>query len=245
MPTTEREAVIAEAVCGLTHRADGFDPLELLHDLTDHALALLPVQGAGVTVLDERGEVSYATASDECCRELEEIQVDLDEGPCVDSARDGALLAPVELGHGRPGDLRWPRFTRHARAVGVIAVAAVPLSAPGYTLGALNLMIARPPLPSPLDVRLAQVLATAVAGRFQLQQRLHSQETVVGQLQGALHSRIVIEQAKGVLSERHRISMDEAFARLRAHARSRRRKLSELAAEVAEGQGPAELNAQR
>ncbi|WP_369216414.1 ANTAR domain-containing protein [Streptomyces flavofungini] len=245
MPSTDREAAVAEAVVDLAHRVADFDPLELLHDLTFHAVALLPAQGAGVTLLNEHGAVAYATASDERCRELEECQVDLDEGPCLDSARSGDLLPAVDLTDGSPGARRWPRFAPQARAAGVIAVGAVPLKAPEYTLGALNLLIVRPPLPAPPDLRIAQALASAATGCLLHQRQLRSREAVVGQLQRALNSRIVIEQAKGVLSERLSISMDQAFARLRGHARSRGQKLSELATQVATGSGPAELDPSR
>ncbi|MEU4203511.1 ANTAR domain-containing protein [Streptomyces sp. NPDC039022] len=241
MPATEREARIAEAVRGLVHRSADFDPLELLHDLTEHAMALLPVAGAGVTVLDDLGRVEYATASDERCRRLEEVQIELDEGPCLDATRGGTVVAPASLTG--PAALRWPRFARRARRVGVTAVAAVPLRTSGATAGALNLMSGPgPELPTANDLRIAQALADATAACFGHQHDLHDQAVLIQQLSTALESRLVIEQAKGVLSERLRVSLDDAFAQLRAHARARQLKLTVLAASVAQGSVPSELS---
>ncbi|WP_197684735.1 hypothetical protein [Amycolatopsis keratiniphila] len=111
MPTTEREFVVAEAVLNLVNRSDNFDPLDMLYDLTTHVVALLPIRSAGITILDEHGQVDYVHASDEICRRLEEDQIELGEGPCVDSTRTGAVLAPTTLHRYGPAPLRWPRFT--------------------------------------------------------------------------------------------------------------------------------------
>lgn len=241
MPATQREALVAEAVLDLAHRTTNFDLLDLLYDLTEHALALLPAQGAGVTVLDSRGRVTYATASDERCRELEEVQVDLGEGPCLDSARSQETLGPVVLDPGADAQ-QWPRFSRYAHQVGITAISAVPLHTNGIRLGALNLMNAEPPLPTPLDLRVAQSLATAAATSFHYQYQLRGQDEVLDQLQQALHGRIVIEQAKGMLSERFTVSVDQAFTRMRESARTRGLTLSEIATQVAYRAAPVELN---
>ncbi|MFI0259528.1 ANTAR domain-containing protein [Streptomyces sp. NPDC017056] len=241
MSTTDREIRIAHAVLELTHRRADFDPLELLHDLTAQAVALLPVRCAGITVLDREGnDAVYVTASDDLCLALEEDQGELNEGPCLDSARTQRPLPVLSL-TGPPGSLRWPRFAPRARRAGIMAVAAVPLRLPQVPLGALNLLMAEPPYPSSRDLRLAQVLADATSTALAFRQEIAEMEQVLGQLQTALDSRLVIEQAKGALSVRLNVSLDEAFQRLRAHARSHQRQLTELSAQVARGQVPAEL----
>ncbi|MFI2242135.1 GAF and ANTAR domain-containing protein [Streptomyces chrestomyceticus] len=242
MDITESQARVAEAMRDLVHRTTDFDPLELLHDLTAHVAALLPVAGAGVTVLDELERVEYATASDERCRHLEQVQIELDEGPCLEATRTGLAL-PVSSLTGPPA-LRWPRFARNARRVGITAVAAVPLRSPAVTIGALNLMLSdqdSDTAPDGPQMRIAQALADATASCFGHRQEARDQASVTEQLTIALDSRLVIEQAKGVLSERLKVPVDEAFQRLRRHARARQQKLTALATEIAQGAIPTEL----
>ncbi|WP_181771614.1 GAF and ANTAR domain-containing protein [Amycolatopsis pittospori] len=239
MPTTEREFVVAEAVLSLADRGNDFDPLEMLHDLTTHVVALLPVRSAGITILDEYGQVDYVTASDEVCRRLEEDQIELGEGPCVDSARTGTALTPTTL---RPSDSpppRWPRFTPRALRAGITSVAAVPLRDADTVIGALNLMISAPSMPTRHDLRLAQTLADAAVVCLRQRRVLLGKDAIIDQLQTALDSRIVIEQAKGFLAAHCQITVDEAFSRLRSHSRDNQRKLSDLAAQVAQGSIPA------
>ncbi|GHE69305.1 transcriptional regulator [Streptomyces longispororuber] len=241
MPTTDREARIADAVLDLVHRRADFDPLELLHDLTGQVVALLQVRCAGVTVLDrDTHEPVHVTASDELCLALEQEQSALGEGPCIDSARARQPL-PVTPLTGPPGSVRWPRFAPYARRAGITAVAAVSLGLPQMALGGMNLMMTHPAGVSDQDLRLARTLADAAAVALAHQQQLIDKDTVLAQLQRALDSRLVIEQAKGVLSASLHLSMDEAFQRLRVHARSRQQKLTELAARIARGDVPAEL----
>ncbi|WP_229853207.1 ANTAR domain-containing protein [Streptomyces violascens] len=235
------DVLAAQAVVDLAARADGFDVLELLHDLTTHAVSLLGVSSAGVTILDETGQVDYVTASDETCRRLEEDQLELDEGPCVDSTRTGNALAPVLLRADRPSRRRWPRFTPRALAAGITNVAAVPLRTPQHPLGALNLL-STGRVPTREDLCLAQVLADAAGVCLQHRQTLLAKDEVICELETALESRIVIEQAKGVLASRLGIDVEEAFVRLRGHARSRQQKLTELAAQITRGSVPAELD---
>ncbi|MET8683579.1 GAF and ANTAR domain-containing protein [Streptomyces sp. NPDC004732] len=244
MPVTPRDVLAAQSVLDLASRTDGFDILELLHDLTMHTVSLLGVRSAGVTILNEAGEVDYLTASDETCRRLEEDQLELGEGPCVDSTRTGDMLAPVLLRAAHPSHWLWPRFTHRALRAGITSVAAVPLRTPQHPLGALNLMSAER-VPTREDLRLAQVLADAAGTCLHHRQALLTKDEIIGQLETALESRIVIEQAKGVLASRLGVDVEEAFTRLRSHARSRHQKLSELAAEVARGDVPADLDTTR
>ncbi|WP_069886171.1 GAF and ANTAR domain-containing protein [Streptomyces luteocolor] len=241
MSTTDREVHIARALLDLTHRPMDFDPLELLHDLTAQAVSLLPVQCAGITVLDHDGHNAlYVTASDELCLALEEDQSELREGPCLDSARRQQPL-PVTSLTGPPGSTRWPRFAPRAHEAGITAVAALTLHLPKLPMGALNLLMASPPYADSRDLQLAQTLCDAAGATLAFRQQLADKDQVLDQLQAALDSRLVIEQAKGVLTVRLGVGMDEAFQRLRATARSRRQKLTELATQIARGDVPADL----
>ncbi|MEV0263135.1 GAF and ANTAR domain-containing protein [Streptomyces sp. NPDC050617] len=241
MSATRHDVLAAQAVFDLASRPDGFDTLELLHDLTGHVVTLLGVRSAAVTVLNESGEVDYLTASDETCRGLEEDQIELGEGPCLDSARSGEALDPVLLNAARTSRRLWPRFTLRALNAGITSVAAVPLRTPRHQIGALNLMSSGR-VPTREDLGLAQVLADATGVCLHHRHMLRTEDEVIGQLETALASRIVIEQAKGVLASRLGVDTPEAFDRLRRHARSQQRKLSELAADVARGAVPAELD---
>lgn len=245
MLTTDRETQVAEAVLDLAARAVDCDVSDLLHDLTAHMVALLDIWAAGTTVRDESGQVDHLTASNEECRLLEEAQSKLGEGPCVDSTRSGTVLAPVVLGTSDPALRRWPRFTPRALRAGVVSVAAVPLRADGYTFGAVDLLGAGPTPPTGRDLRLAQALADAAGAWLRQRKALRTRDQVVEQLQTALTTRLVIEQAKGALAARLDIGVEESFALLRSHARARQMRLSDLATRVAQGAVPAELLAPR
>ncbi|WP_394427957.1 GAF and ANTAR domain-containing protein [Streptomyces sp. SGAir0957] len=236
MTVTTRELDMCRAVLDLMSRPPDLDVLELLHDLTAYAAAFVPVR-AGITVLDDAGDVAYLTASDELCRRFEQEQLDLDEGPCLDSARSHDPL-PVTSLDSEEAAARWPRFAPRALAASITAVAALPLHTPELMLGALNLISTGPPLPQERDLRLVQVLADAAALALTHRRDVVGREETIRQLQTALDSRIVIEQAKGVLAARLQVPMDEAFALLRAHARSSRQRLTVLATRIAGGDLP-------
>ncbi|GHE47153.1 transcriptional regulator [Streptomyces longispororuber] len=245
MSTTDREMRIAAAVLDLAHRPAGFEPLDLLHDLTTHARALLPVLCAGVIVLDPldgNKQAAHVTAPDDLCRRIVEFQVDAGEGPCLDSARSQRQLPLTLLTQSGPFPSGWSRFACYARERGITAVATATLRLPGLLLGALSLFMAGPPYCTASDLRLAQTLADAAVAALSGRQALAHQQETIDQLQHALDSRVVIEQAKGILSVRLGVSVDEAFARLRGHARSRRQKIALLASQIAQGGGPPELN---
>ncbi|MEW2387053.1 ANTAR domain-containing protein [Streptomyces venezuelae] len=160
----------------------------------------------------------------------------------MDSTRTGHLLPPVLLRAERRSRRLWPRFTPRALAAGITCMAAVPLRTVQHPLGALNLL-STGRVPTREDLCLAQALAEATGICLQHRQTMLAKDEIIGQLETALESRIVIEQAKGVLVSRLGIDADEALARLRGHARARRQKLTELAAEIAHGSVPADLDA--
>ncbi|MFF0738800.1 ANTAR domain-containing protein [Streptomyces sp. NPDC004111] len=242
MSSLPRDFLVARAVLELGSRPDGFDALELLHDLTAYAVRLVRVRSAGVTVLDENGDVDYVTASDEVCARLEEDQLDLDEGPCLDATRSGSILPPVTLHPAGPAFARWPRFAPRAAAAGFTSVAAVPLRTPRQSLGAVNLLQTGRATISFADLQVAQLLADAAGTRLHHRRSLLERDEVIAQLTGALQSRIVIEQAKGILAARLGTDVEDAFGRLRAHARTRQQKLTHLARQITQGQIPADLD---
>lgn len=232
---TSREERLAAALVELADTlADDFDLPDFLHTLTGHAVKLLDVDAAGAALLAPHSETIEATAWDEATKRQDRIQIGWDEGPCLDCARTGAPVPETALDS--PGvQTRWPRFSRWAIQHGFGAVAAVPLRLRAQTIGALALFHARPGQLCEADLRLGQALADAAAIGILQWRALHQQTALSGQLQTALDSRIVLEQAKGMLAERVGVSVDDAFTLLRGHARRTRTRLTVVAGQVIDG----------
>jgi hypothetical protein len=236
----DREQRLAETFVELADTlVDDFDVIDFLQVLAARCVELLDVAAAGIMLADQGGSLMTMAASDERARLLELFEIQNDEGPCRDCYRLGAAVINVSL----DGALeRWPQFAPQAATAGFRSANALPLRLRSQVIGSLNLFHASVDGLDSAGLRVAQALADAATIGILQQRARHSGEVVAGQLQAALTSRIVIEQAKGVLAERLRISTDSAFAVLRAAARSRNRLLSELAREVASGSAdPAQL----
>jgi hypothetical protein len=226
-----REQRLAETFVELadTLVAD-FDVIEFLQVLASRCVELLDVSAAGLVLADQGGSLRVVAASDERARLLELFEVQGDEGPCRDCYRLGAAVVNVDLG---AAGGRWPGFAPRAVAEGFGSANALPLRLRAQVVGSLNLFHAGAGGLVSLELRLAQALADAAAIGILQQRTIRHGEIAAAQLQAALTSRVVIEQAKGVLAERLQISTDDAFAVLRTAARSRSRPLSEVAREVA------------
>ncbi|WP_151478181.1 GAF and ANTAR domain-containing protein [Streptomyces albicerus] len=235
MPEQPHEERLAAAFVELADTLAGdFDVTHFLHTLSERCVDLLGIAAAGVILAAPRGGSPEVAGSDARTRDLERDAVDWDEGPCRDCLRTGRPVAGVLLDH---PDARaaWPRFAHRARDLGFHSVAAVPLRLRDEVIGALSLFLDEPGAPTPRQLRLGQALADfATIGLLQ-QRALRQQTLLAEQLETALESRILIEQAKGALAQQRRISVDEAFTLLRGHARSRQRRLSAVAREVLDG----------
>ena len=209
-----------------------FDLSEVLYDLTASCIELLDVDTAGVLLADEDGRLHTVASSHEGTRLLEIFQLQTDEGPCVDCYR---TAAPVSCGDVSGAGGRWPTFTPQARAEGIHSVHAVPMRVRGHVIGGLNLFRCRPGPVSATDLAIAQSFATAATIGILHTRAKRSSDLLNEQLQNALNSRVIIEQAKGFLAERHQESLTQAFARLRNHARSRGERLTAVARDVVGG----------
>ncbi|MFF3661712.1 GAF and ANTAR domain-containing protein [Streptomyces olivochromogenes] len=203
-----------------------FDLIDFLRLLTDRCVGMLDASDAGVLLAHRDGKLRVMAASDEQVRLLELFQLQNDEGPCLDCFRTGTPVIVPDLTR---EFARWPRFVTAAHRSGLGAVQALPMRLRDETVGALNLFRATP---GPFDLAatpLAQALAD-VATISLLQQRSSRRSTVLNeQLQTALHSRVLIEQAKGKLAERRGIDLEQAFTTPCGHARSHNRRLSDVA----------------
>ena len=229
--TRERQLVETFVDLADTLVAD-FDVIDFLHTLAKRSVQLLDVDAAGIMLINQRGNLHAAASSTENARLLELFEMQTDAGPCVDCCRTGLPVVNADL---PSNTVRWPRFAEAAQASGFVAVHALPLRLRETVIGALNLFCAGSRILTDDDVRTGQALADVATMGILSQRTIAQAELLAAQLQNALTSRIVIEQAKGVLAERRRISIDEAFKLLRDHARRHNLHLSDVARDVATG----------
>jgi transcriptional regulator with GAF, ATPase, and Fis domain len=210
----------------------GFDVIDFLHVLTDRSVQLLDVDAAGLLLADPRGELRVVAASSEAARLIELFQIQNDQGPCLDCFRSGQ---PVQAPDLTAATEHWPRFAPAAVQAGFTAVQALPMRLREQVIGALNLFRAAPGSFAAADVRVGQALADVATIGLLHERTMRRSDTLNEQLQTALNSRVVIEQAKGKLAERLGVDMDQAFNLLRDFARARNRRLSELAQAFVDG----------
>ncbi len=211
-----------------------FDVMELLTRLSERCVHILDASGTGILLGDPRGALQVVAASSGQAQLLELFQLQNDEGPCLDCYRSGEAVVFADLAEANP----WPQFGPVALEAGVPSVHAFPMRLRDQVVGTLNLFISEPRPLSDADVSVAQALAHAATIAILQDGAARGARTTVGQFRHALNSRVTIEQAKGILSEREGITTDEAFARLRAAARKHHLKLSGLAASVVERSVP-------
>lgn len=188
----------------------------VLTDLAERATTVLGVAGAGVSAL-ESGQLGFVTATDERCADLERAQAAEQAGPGVDACRNGMIVAVADL---TATSHDWGRYRQTAQDAGIAAVAAVPLCQDGECIGAVGLYdIARRDW-HPDDLAAVGILADMATGYLVHVRELDRQRRLNEQLREALDSRIVIEQAKGVLAAERHTTVDQAFEVLRRHARN-------------------------
>ena len=226
--TTPPVEELAEAFVDLAAAADESGSDDFLNLLADRCVRLLDVSAAGLSLVEDGGRTRAVGASGDGARTL----TLLDDGPGQDCQRTGAPVGIADLDAAR---MRWPEFSATATAAGFAAVHAVPMRRRADVFGALTLFRA---VPGPLDrvsTRIAQALADVAAIGLTQVRALRRQSDLTAQLQHALTSRVLIEQAKGITGERLGLGMDEAFALLRGYARSRNLRINELSATVVDG----------
>ncbi len=211
---------------------EDFDVVELMTLLTERSVELLDADAAGLLLRGESGRLHVVAATSKATEVVELFQTQNEEGPCHDCCSTGTPLNVADLA-GEEG--RWPRFAPVAVAAGFRAAHAFPLRLRGEVLGAMNLFRAEPVELAGPDLAVAQALADVATITLVQSRALVDAQIVQQQLQHALNSRIVIEQAKGVLAERRGCEMDEAFDLLRAFAREEGRRMGEVAADVVAG----------
>jgi GAF domain-containing protein len=206
---------------------DEFDLIEFLQLLASRTADLLDASPVGLLLADQHGRLEFMAASDENVKLLELFQVQNQEGPCLEAFRTGTPVVNADLEHAAD---RWPLFAPRAVEAGFRSVHAFPLRLRAERIGAMNVFSNHVGgRLTETDVQIVQALAD-VASIGLLQERAISRgELLTEQLQGALNSRIIIEQAKGAVAQARGVSVDEAFALIRAYGRSNHLRLGELA----------------
>lgn len=235
---TDRERLLADAFVGLADTlVDDYDVIDVLDRLVGYSVSLLAADAAGIMLADLNGRLRVVASSNEESNWTELMQLQADEGPCIDCVRSGRPVTVTDL---HDADDRWPRFTaalrdRDRNSNGFDryrSVHALPLRLRGEPIGAMNLFHCDPgPLPA-ADLSLGQALADIATIGILQERAIRDGEVLTEQLQHALNIRVIIEQAKGVLAQLGNIPMDSAFERLRRHARNHNARLGEIAGQV-------------
>lgn len=211
---------------------DEFDVIDFLDMLSHRTVELLQISACGVMVADHNDGLNVVAASSERTRSLELYQLQNVEGPCQECYQTGERVRSDDLAD---DDLRWPKFAPIARAAGFTAVEAVPMRLRDEVIGAMNLFSVTAQELDQQTVDLGQALADMATIGILHERVVRERQMLAEQLQTALDSRIVIEQAKGVIAERTGVSVQQAFGELRSYARRNNRKLADVAAAVIEG----------
>lgn len=205
---------------------DEFDLVAFLERVTSRVSEVVGAATAGILLADPQGELQFMAASDERTQMLELFQAQSGSGPCHDCFSTGTPVVNADLAQ---STLRWPLFAPLAVSVGFRSVHAFPMRLRQEAIGTLSLFGSDAIGMAEEDVRTVQAIADIATIGLLHERAVRRGEELTQQLQGALNSRIVIEQAKGAIAMLHACSVDEAFALLRAHSRQNNLRLGAVA----------------
>lgn len=208
---------------------DHYDVVDLLQTLVDTCVSTFEVTAAGLLLADGHGDLEVLVSTSEESRLVEAMQLSAASGPCIESFRTSSVVSVTDLDQ---GPAEWEQFREASRGQGFTAVHALPLRLRETTIGTLNLFLSSGEALSDRDLRSAQALADVATIGILHERTLRASDLAREQLQSALNSRVTIEQAKGILAYTHNVSMDEAFALLRSHARSNQLPLAIVAKQL-------------
>jgi len=195
-----------------------YDLPEALSELTESVTAVLGLCGSWVTMADD-GQLRFLAAVSQASAELERDHAQLHPFPCPcrDAYSSGEVVRVSDI---RQESTRWPEFSASATRLSMAGVAAIPMRLADQVIGALNLYSLEPRDWSDPDIAVARVLADVASSYVVNASKLHQQQQLSEQLQEALDSRVIIEQAKGITAQQHSITLDQAYQLMRRHARS-------------------------
>jgi GAF domain-containing protein len=214
---TAREELIADTFVELADTLVAeFDVIDFLHTLVERTVALLDADAGGIMLADQRGGLEVLAASSHEVRLVELFELQNDEGPCLEAYRTGEAVMKSDVTGMRAA---WPSFTIRLERAGFASAQAVPMRLREEVIGALNVFRTAPGALSQADMKMARALADVATVGLLQERTIRARERLAEQLQGALNSRVLIEQAKGVLAERSGLEVDHAFAVMRSYAR--------------------------
>jgi transcriptional regulator with GAF, ATPase, and Fis domain len=208
---------------------DDYDVVDLLQMLVDTCRDLLDTTAAGILLADSRGELELVVSTSEASRLVEMMQLSAEAGPCIESFRSGRRVCLPDIAQARD---EWSQFRGAALAQGFRSIDALPLRLRDTTIGTLNLLRAGPGEAPEDDIMAAQAFADVATIGILHERSIRESSVLSQQLQAALNSRIVIEQAKGVVSHTRGVPIDDAFTLMRQYARSHNMGLSVVAARL-------------
>lgn len=230
MTETTRDARMLRTFAMLADTlVDEYDVVELLQSLVDACRDLLDTTAAGILLADGRGDLELIVSTSEASRLVETMQLSAQAGPCIECYRTGNAVSVPSIAD---VDEEWAAFRDSALAQGFASIEAVPLRLRDQTIGTLNLLRSEPGSLADVDVIAARAFADVATIGILHERSIRESEVLSEQLQLALKTRVVIEQAKGVVSYTNDVPIDEAFDLIRAYARSHQRPLSEVAARL-------------
>jgi GAF domain-containing protein len=230
---TAREELIADTFVELADTLVAeFDVIDFLHTLVERTVALLDADAGGIMLGDQRGGLEVVAASSHEVRLVELFELQNDEGPCLEAFRTGEAVTKSDLAEMRAS---WPSFTPRLEQAGFASAQAVPMRLREEVIGALNVFRVTPGALNAADMRMGRALADVATVGLLQERTISARERLASQLQGALNSRVLIEQAKGVLAERSGVEVDRAFAVMRSHARRNGIPMHTVAEEVVRG----------
>ena len=213
-----------------------YDVIDFLQTLTERCVELLDISAAGVMLADANGRLRHAACSSEQMRLVELFELQVEEGPCFDAFRQRTAVRCDDIGE---ATARWSNFAPHAGAAGFVAASAVPMRLRTQAVGSLNMFSTTTPALGDNDLRVAQAMADVATIGILQERAIRDGRELSNHLEAALQSRIVIEQAKGIVAEHQRIDVDQAFELIRTFARGHNRLLSATARDVIAGRLPA------
>lgn len=230
-----REEQVADAFVELADSlVNDFEVQDFLHRVIERALGLLDADAAGIMLADAHGELQVLASSSELMQVLELLELQGDSGPCLDAYRTGQPVTPADLGEMRA---TWPAFAEQVELAGFSSIQATPMRLRDDVIGAFNIFRRREGAMTDADLRLARALADVATVALITDRTLTARQRLADQLQEALGSRVLLEQAKGMLAERAGIDIGEAFTLMRQQARRSGRTLRDVATEVISNRG--------